>query len=33
MFSDVTETTVEVLAIVTKEQAHAWLDEEGTAVS
>ncbi len=33
VFYDVTETTVEVLAIVTKEQAQAWLDEEGTAVS
>lgn len=33
VFYDVTETTVEVLAIVTKEQAQAWLDEEGTPSS
>jgi mRNA interferase RelE/StbE len=30
VFYDVTETTVEVLAIVTKEQAKAWLAEEAT---
>jgi mRNA-degrading endonuclease RelE of RelBE toxin-antitoxin system len=29
VFYDVTEATVEVLAIVTKEQAEAWLTEEG----
>ncbi len=29
VFYDVTETTVEVLAIVTKEQANAWLAQEG----
>ncbi len=29
VFYDVTETTVEVLAIVTKEQAEAWLAEQG----
>ena len=33
MFYDVTEGTVEVLAIVTKEQAQAWLDDEGTPTS
>ena len=32
VFYDVTETTVEVLAIVTKDEAQAWLDEEGTPV-
>jgi len=31
VFYDVTETTVEVLAIVAKEEAQAWLDEEGTS--
>lgn len=31
VFYDVTEKTVEVLAIVTKDEAQAWLDEEGTA--
>ena len=30
VFCDVTETTVEILAIVAKEGAQAWLDEEGT---
>ena len=30
VFNDVTETQVQVLAIVTKEQAQAWLDEQGT---
>lgn len=30
VFYDVTEKTVEVLAIVTKGEAQAWLDEEGT---
>ncbi len=30
VFYDVTETTVEVLAVVTKEQAQAWLDHEST---
>ena len=30
VFYDVTETQVEVLAIVTKADAEAWLDEEGT---
>jgi mRNA-degrading endonuclease RelE of RelBE toxin-antitoxin system len=29
VFYDVTDKTVEVLAIVTKEQAEAWLAEEG----
>jgi len=29
VFYDVTEETVEVLAIVTKEQAQAWLAQEG----
>jgi hypothetical protein len=28
---DVTETEVQVLAIVPKAQAQAWLDEEGTS--
>jgi mRNA-degrading endonuclease RelE of RelBE toxin-antitoxin system len=28
---DVTETQVQILAIVTKEQAQAWLDEQGTS--
>jgi hypothetical protein len=31
VFYDVTETTVEILAIVAKEEAQAWLDEEGTS--
>jgi mRNA-degrading endonuclease RelE of RelBE toxin-antitoxin system len=30
VFYDVTETTVEVLAIIPKEQAEAWLAEEAT---
>lgn len=31
VFYDVTETQVQILAIVTKEQAEAWLDEQGTS--
>jgi len=30
VFYDVTGTTVEILAIVSKAQAQAWLDEKGT---
>jgi len=30
VFYDVTETQVQVLAIVTKEDAQSWLDEQGT---
>ena len=30
VFYDVTETQVQVLAIVTKTEAQAWLDEQGT---
>jgi mRNA-degrading endonuclease RelE of RelBE toxin-antitoxin system len=30
VFYDVTETAVEVLAIVPKNEAQAWLDDEGT---
>jgi len=30
VFYDVTETEVEILAIVHKDEAQAWLDEEGT---
>ncbi len=30
VFYDVTETTVEVLAIVRKAEAQAWLEQEGT---
>ena len=30
VFYDVTETQVQILAIVTKEQAQVWLDEQGT---
>jgi hypothetical protein len=30
VFYDVTETQVQVLAIVTKAEATAWLDQEGT---
>jgi mRNA-degrading endonuclease RelE of RelBE toxin-antitoxin system len=30
VFYDVTETQVEVLAIVTKAEAQSWLDEQGT---
>ena len=33
VFYDVTETSVEILAIVSKEQAQAWLDEEATPSS
>ena len=32
VFYDVTETQVQVLAIVTKAEAQAWLDDQGTAV-
>jgi hypothetical protein len=31
VFYDVTETQVQILAIVTKAEAQAWLDEQGTA--
>ena len=31
VFYDVTETQVQILAIVTKEQAQAWLEEQGTS--
>jgi hypothetical protein len=30
VFYDVTETEVQVLAIITKAEAQAWLDERGT---
>ncbi len=30
VFYDVTETAVEILAIVEKQEAQAWLDEKGT---
>ena len=30
VFYDITETTVEVLAVITKAEAQAWLDAEGT---
>ena len=30
VFYDVTASTVEVLAIITKAEAHAWLDDAGT---
>ena len=33
VFYDVAETTVEVLAIVTKDEAQRWLDDEGTPTS
>ena len=33
VFYDVTETTVEVLAIIPKEQAEAWLTEEAAPAS
>jgi mRNA interferase RelE/StbE len=33
VFYDVTEATVEVLAIIEKAEAQAWLDEEGTPTS
>lgn len=31
VFYDVTETQVQILAVVSKEQAQAWLDEQGTS--
>lgn len=31
VFYDVTETSVEILAIIEKQAAQAWLDQEGTA--
>lgn len=33
VFYDVTEATVEILAIIGKAEAQAWLDEEGTPAS
>ncbi len=33
VFYDVTEATVEVLAIIGKAEAQAWLDQEGTPTS
>ena len=30
VFYDVTETQVQIVAVVTKEQAQAWLEEQGT---
>jgi len=33
VFYDVTETQVQILAIITKEQAQAWFDEQGTRES
>ena len=33
VFYDVTETQVQVLAVVTKADAHAWLDEQGTPIA
>lgn len=33
VFYDVTEAAVEILAIVAKPEAQAWLDEEGTGTS
>ena len=30
VFYDLIETQVQILAVVTKEQAQAWLDEQGT---
>jgi mRNA-degrading endonuclease RelE of RelBE toxin-antitoxin system len=33
VFYDVTETEVQVLAVVTKANAQAWLDEQGTPAS
>ena len=30
VFYDVTETSVEILAIIDKQEAQAWLDQEGT---
>jgi len=32
VFYDVTETQVQVLAVVTKAEARSWLDEQGTPV-
>jgi mRNA interferase RelE/StbE len=32
VFYDVTETQVQVLAVVTKAEAQSWLDEQGTPV-
>jgi hypothetical protein len=33
VFYDVTETSVEILAIIEKQEAQAWLDQEGTPSS
>jgi mRNA-degrading endonuclease RelE of RelBE toxin-antitoxin system len=33
VFYDVTETQVQVLAIITKTDAQAWLDEQGTPIA
>jgi hypothetical protein len=33
VFYDVLEATVEILAIISKEQASSWLDQEGEADS
>ena len=33
VFYDVTETEVQVLAIVTKGEAQAWLDQQGTPIT
>jgi mRNA-degrading endonuclease RelE of RelBE toxin-antitoxin system len=33
VFYDVTETQVQVLAVVSKAEAQAWLDEQGTATA
>lgn len=33
VFYDVTETQVQVLAVVTKADAQAWLDEQGTPIT
>ena len=33
VFYDVTETQVQVLAVVTKADAQAWLDEQGTPIA
>ena len=30
VFYDVTETTVEILTIIKKQEAHTWVDQEGT---
>lgn len=30
VFYDVTETQVQILAVVSKAEAHAWLDQQGT---